>query len=70
MALHKPIVFVTYSRDKDWYEIRNSDHELIAAYPFKRCEADISPTKQYIHYAIITKLSELQQQGYDIRFDL
>lgn len=70
MALRKPIVYVTYNHDKDWYEIQNRDHELIVAYPFKRCEADISHTKQYIHYAIITKLAELQRQGYDIKFDL
>lgn len=70
MALRKPIVYVTYNRDKDWYEIQNCDHELIVAYPFKRCEADISTTPQYIHYAIITKLAELQRQGCDIKFDL
>ena len=70
MACRKPIVFVTYNRDKDWYEIQNRDRELIVAYPFKRCEADISPAKQYIHYAIVTKLAELQRQGYDIKFDL
>lgn len=70
MVRRKPIVFVTYNRDKNWYEIQNRDRELIVAYPFNRCEADISPTKQYIHYAIITKLAELQRQGYDIKFDL
>lgn len=32
MALRKPIVFVTYNRDKDWYEIQNHDRELIVAY--------------------------------------
>lgn len=70
MVRRKPIVYVTYNRDKDWYEIQNRDRELIVAYPFKRCEADISHTKQYIHYAIVTKLAELQRQGYDIKFDL
>lgn len=48
MARRKPIVFVTYNRDKDWYEIQNRDRELIVAYPFKRCEADISP-HQAVH---------------------
>lgn len=70
MARRKPIVYVTYNRDKGWYEIQNYDRELIVAYPFKRCESDISHTPQYIHYAIITKLAELQHQGYDVKFDL
>ena len=70
MARRKPIVFVTYNRDKDLYEIQNRDRNFIVAYLFKRCEADISTTPQYIHYAIVTKLAELQRQGYDIKFDL